>query len=98
MPSPVLPAIERRWIVLAEDGRYVTLGRETDPSDEEIGAAEAALVAQGIAGWLAVMEGNPHIGRLPRLMQVRALGKPSGAFDASAEACVSEIMERRRRR
>jgi hypothetical protein len=38
---------ERRWIVLGTDGRHVSLGRDSDPSPEEIEAAEAALLAQG---------------------------------------------------
>lgn len=48
---------ERRWIVLAEDGRHVTIGRHTDPSPEEIDRAGDQLSALGLGGWLAVLEG-----------------------------------------
>ena len=44
--------LERRWIVLGTDGRYVTLGRASDPSEEEIRRAETSLRAQGLSGWL----------------------------------------------
>ena len=27
---------ERRWIILGEDGRHVTMGRHSDPSPEEL--------------------------------------------------------------
>jgi hypothetical protein len=97
MANSLPRSIERRWIVLSVDGRYATLGRETDPCGDEIEAAEAALRAQGTAGWLAVMEGNPHVGRLPRLMQVRSLGTPEGDFASSADACVRGIIAQRRR-
>ncbi|MCR0983145.1 hypothetical protein [Roseomonas populi] len=87
---------ERRWVVVAEDGRYVTLGRASDPSEEEILGAEKSLVAQGMSGWLAVMQGSPHVGATPRLMEVRVLGKPKAAFAAASDACVAAILERRR--
>ena len=86
---------ERRWIVLSEDGRFVTLGRVSDPSEQEIRDAEVALVKQGLAGWLAVMQGNPYVGHEPRLMEVHALGQPSMSWDAAAKACVQAIMKRR---
>jgi len=49
---------ERRWVVIGEDGRHATLGWHTDPSEEEINAAEAGLVALRTGGWLAVTEGG----------------------------------------
>jgi len=86
---------ERRWIVLSEDGRFVTLGRASDPSEAEILDAERALIAQGLAGWLAVMQGNPYVGAAPRLMEVRRLGEPTTIFGNVADACVAGIMRRR---
>jgi hypothetical protein len=83
---------ERRWIVLAEDGRYSSLGRATDPTQEEVAAAEAALAAQGVKGWLAVMQGNPYVGKVPRLMEVRPLAEPTKPFTDAAEACVRGIV------
>lgn len=50
---------ERRWIILGEDGRFTTLARTSDPTEAEIAEVEAAMRAQGVAGWLAVMERNP---------------------------------------
>jgi hypothetical protein len=85
---------ERRWVVLGKDGRFVTLGRHSDPSEDEIGAAEASLRAQGLAGWLAIMEGNPHLGPAPRLLQVRPLASPESCFDHTAAACVCAIRAR----
>lgn len=39
---------ERRWIILAQDGRHVTMGRAAPPSEAEVEAAATALVAQGL--------------------------------------------------
>lgn len=87
-------AKERRWIVLGTDGRYVTLGRHTDPSEAEIAAAAAALTAQGLAGWLAIMEGDYWSERAAlALLMVRPLAGPDGAF---AEAVAAFEAARRR--
>jgi hypothetical protein len=48
---------ETRWIVLGTDGRHVSLGR-ADPSEAEITAADDALAAQRLSGWLARMQGD----------------------------------------
>jgi hypothetical protein len=48
---------ERRWVVIAENGGHSTLGRHTDPTEDKIQTSEAALIAQALAGWLAVAEG-----------------------------------------
>ena len=48
---------EKRWIVLGDDGRHGTLGRDSDPTEEEIAKAGRALAAKGVGGWLAVTEG-----------------------------------------
>lgn len=95
MPTARERSKERRWIVLGTDGRYVTLGRASDPSEEEVRGAEEALRTQGLAGWLAVMEGNPYVGAVPRLMEVRALAGPAVPFTEAAAACVHAIRERR---
>lgn len=78
---------EKRWIVLGEDGRHVTLGRHADPTEAEIAAAQSALAAQALAGWLAVMEGDYFArGSRPALLMVRPLGSPAGLFEAAADA------------
>lgn len=77
---------ERRWIILGEDGRYVTLGRDSDPTEDELAKAEIALRAQGLAGWLAIMEGNPHAVAQPMLMMVRPLADPDSTFEQGVAA------------
>lgn len=78
---------ERRWIVLGTDGRHVTLGRQSDPTVEEILAAEHSLACQRLSGWLAVVEGEYWSLRdRPNLMMVRPLASPSGAFEDAAAA------------
>ena len=86
---------ERRWVVVAPDGRYVTLGRHSDPSEEEISAAEQALRSQNLSGWLAIMEGNPWVGNAPRLLEVRPLACPATTFADAAAACVAAILAKR---
>lgn len=77
---------DRRWIVLGEDGKFVTLGRATSPSEAEISRVEDGLRAQGLTGWLAVMSGSPYSARSPTLLMVRPLAAPKGRFDAAARA------------
>ena len=86
---------ERRWIVVAPDGRFTTLGRASDPSEAEILAAENGLRAQGLAGWLAIMEGNPYVGAAPRIMEVRPLADPATPFSEASAVCVASILARR---
>ena len=77
---------DRRWVVLGTDGRYVTLGRATDPTESEIRRAEEALRAQGFAGWLAIMSGSAYAKRIPHFMMVRPLAEPRVTFDEAVEA------------
>lgn len=78
---------ETRWLVLCSDGRHSTLGRHRDPDEEDIGRAEAALKAQGLGGWLALMKGRYYDGqRKPGLMMVRPLGEPAGTWEQAAAA------------
>lgn len=86
---------ERRWVVVAPDGRYVTLGRNSDPSEEEILATEKALLSQELSGWLAIMEGNPWVGLAPELLEVRPLASPTTTFAAAAAACIADILVKR---
>lgn len=66
--------VERRWIILAQDGRHVTMGRVAPPSETEVEAAAAALAAQGLAGWLATLDGNYWSRRRVSLAAVQMLG------------------------
>jgi len=95
MADPDGRSRERRWIVLGEDGRFSTLGRNSDPTQKELADVQAALIAQGLAGWLAVMQGNPYLGTTPSIMEVRPLGQPGTEFADAARACISSIMAKR---
>lgn len=78
---------ERRWIVLGEDGRHVTLGRHTDPTAEEIVHAGDSLRAAGLGGWLAVMEGVYYGSRgRVSLMMVRELAPCRASWAEAAAA------------
>ena len=50
--------MQQRWIVLGADGRHMSLGRATPPTDIEIIGVSDALTAQGLSGWLACMQGD----------------------------------------
>lgn len=88
--------IERRWIVLCTDGRHVTLGRARCPSEAEVDEAAVQLQAQGLAGWFAVMEGNPYVGPLPTVSEVRPLAGPVTSFAAAAEDFRRQIEDTRK--
>jgi hypothetical protein len=77
--------LETRWIVLGTDGRHVSLGRHSDPSTAEIEKAEAALAAHGLAGWLALLQGDYYVRHRPSVMMVRTLGEPSLPFAEAIE-------------
>ena len=56
---------ERRWIILAADGRHSTLGRSAPPDEEEVAKAASALAAVGLAGWLVRLDGDYWSRRKP---------------------------------
>lgn len=86
---------ERRWIVLGEDGRYVSLGQATDPQNEEILEAETALAAQGLSGWLAILVGSPYEHLAPDLLEVRPLAKPTLTFHEARLAFLAQLKARK---
>ena len=78
---------ERRWIILAEDGRHATIGRHTDPTGEELERAASALRASGQGGWLAVTEGQYYRPRdRVTLIMVRELTPTRTPLDAAVAA------------
>jgi hypothetical protein len=78
---------EKRWIILGTDGGHVTVGRHSDPSPEEIDAAEVSLRKQGLAGWLAVTDGRYYGAGPIRVLAVRPLAGPrSDAWDGAVAA------------
>lgn len=83
-------------MVIATDGRYVTLGRQSDPGEDEISVVERALRTQNLSGWLAIMEGDPWVGKPPRLLEVRPLASPASTFSEAADACIARILAKRK--
>jgi hypothetical protein len=79
-------ALETRWIILGTDGRHISLGRHGDPSADEVERAEAALAAQDLCGWLALMKGGYYERERPSVMMVRALRNPTNSFGEAVEA------------
>lgn len=75
---------EKRWLVVAEDGRHATLGRHSDPAPEEIDEAGQQLDAAGLAGWLAVSEGGYYGPQTVTLLLVRRITVREGDW-AEAE-------------
>ena len=88
---------ERRWIILAQDGRHVTMGRAAPPSEAEVEAAATALAAQGLAGWLATLDGNYWSRRRVALAAVQTLSDGASldwtaaitAFEAARQHALS---------
>lgn len=88
---------ERRWIILAQDGRHVTMGRAAPPSATEVEAAAAALAAQGLAGWLATLDGNYWSRRRVALAPVQTLGDGAALDWSAAVAAFLDARERAQR-
>ena len=89
---------ERRWIILAADGRHSTLGRSAPPDEEEVAKAASALAAVGLAGWLVRLDGDYWSRRKPvvlTMMQPLAHAVDAGwpaavaAFEAMRMAAMS---------
>lgn len=81
---------EHRWIIVGEDGRHVTVGRNTDPSEEELVRASEALRANGQGAWLAIMEGSYYQPRTRvSVMMVRELTPSRGTWDEAVAAFLS---------
>jgi len=76
---------ETRTVILASDGRYVGLGRYSEPTADEINRAREALAAQGLTAWLATMHGNPYTRRKPTFT-ARELLTGAGDFTAAVAA------------
>jgi hypothetical protein len=88
---------ERRWIVLAQDGRHVTLGRATPPSAAEIAAASDALHRQCLAGWIATQDGDYWGRRRVTLTPVQTIGAAATLDWPAAVAAFEQARQRARR-
>jgi hypothetical protein len=94
-----------RTIVLAEDGRFVTLGRHSTPTEAEVAQAGEGLARHGFAGWLATMSGTFYARRCPTLTMLRPIaGSPDerlwqqavGAFQQAHAASHKTLRQRAR--
>ena len=78
---------ERRWIILAADGRHSTLGCHAPPDEEEVAKAASALAALGLAGWYIILDGDYWSRRTPVVLTVvRPLAGATDAGWPAAEA------------
>ena len=77
---------EKRWIILGDDGRHVTVGRHSDPTEDELAAAAAGLKAAGRGGWLAVTEGQYYSRSRLTVMMVRELAPAREPWDVAVAA------------
>ena len=84
---------ETRWIVLDTDGRHVSLAR-IELSEAEIVTASDALVAQGLSGWLARMQGEYYRRRGVTLEPFQRIGI---SHDADKQAALTAFHAARHR-
>jgi len=82
---------EKRWAVIAADGRHAWLGRHSDPSDAELADVSQSLEQAGLAGWLAVTEGIYY----EREHDMRAIPVRRLAGDADWETALAAFFARR---
>ena len=76
--------METRTIILSDDGRHVTLGRHSEPSESEVAAAGAALAGFGMGGWLCTLTGTYYGRRKVTLTCILEVAAPRADF-ATAE-------------
>ena len=88
---------QRRWIVLGQDGRHVTLGRAVSPTAKEIAAASDALSQQGLAGWIATLDGDYWGRGRVTLAPVQTIGAGTTLDWAAAVAAFEQARQRARR-
>ena len=78
---------DRRWVVVADDGSISTLGRATDPTEDELIRVEEALSSRGGGGWLAVQSHSFHRAPpFPTFAAVRRLGAEGLTFEDAMAA------------
>jgi hypothetical protein len=74
---------ERRWLVVVETGQHSTIGRHTDPTEEDISHAASQLDGAGLAGWLVVSEGHYYQRTPVTLLMVRQITAKPGDWPAA---------------
>ena len=88
-------ARDPRWILLIENGAYVTIGRHREPEEDDIARAEQALVGTGLAGWVAVMSQSAYAAGGPEVIEVRPLAGPKSAFSEARDRLLARLTAER---
>ena len=71
--------VERRYLVVAADGRHTTLGRHAEPNEEELDTAAEGLDCLGLAGWSVLSEGRYYASEdTVSLLPIRRLTSADG--------------------
>lgn len=83
---------EIRWVVVTKDGGHVSIGRGRGLAASKIEDAEAALLRQGCAGWLARVDGDYYARGAISVEMVRPM---AGAVAADWPAALSAFFMRR---
>ena len=79
--------VDRRYLMIAQDGHHSVLGRQTEPSDETLANATAGLDFLGMAGWCVLSEGRHGTpGDRLALLPIRRLTTLDGSWDQAAAA------------
>ena len=78
------PHLERRYLLVSEDGRHTTLGRDVEPDQEALDTAAEGLDGLGMAGWLVLSEGRYYSQESMALLPINCLTTRSGDWEAAA--------------
>jgi len=78
---------EARWIVITNDGHHAWLGRDSNPTVEELDALTLQLNAKGIVGWVAVLKGDYWARRSAlEIILVRLLTEQAGDWESALQS------------
>jgi hypothetical protein len=77
---------DRRWVVITPEGQVATVGRASDPSENELAALEQALLSRCKGGWLAIQSHSLYQASFPEFVEVRRLGEPAETFESAVQA------------
>ncbi len=74
-------------IILTDDGRHVSIGRATEPSESEIASSARGLIALGLGGWLVRMSGPYYSPSEPVTLTIlREIASPAKSFEEAEAA------------
>ena len=78
-------SLERRYLVIAADGRHSTLGRHVEPDEGTLDTAAESLNSLGLAGWYVVSEGRYYVpSDTISLLPIRRLTLSDGDWGSAA--------------